>query len=223
VFNLPQLATIAQNVLDGNAELNPSITTWLHDRNGEVARELFLNQATLADVTLQVEEETIDAHKALLGARCNVLKAMFGSGFAEGLAFGPWPRILTGSLGGSGKRSVRIEETSADTMRQLVEYLYSGHVHDLDSDETDVVGVMALANRYGLPHLVSLCELYVSKQIERATAQEVIKADIDVIGLLLTAQSLNATQLAAFCLHFLSTKYDVVSAILMLTPLLASS
>jgi hypothetical protein len=92
-------------------------------------------------------------------------------------------------------------------MRQLVEYLYSGHIRDLDSDETDVVGVMALANRYHLPHLVSLCELYVSKQIERATALEVVKSDIDVIGLLLTAQSLNASQLASFCLHYVSTKY----------------
>jgi hypothetical protein len=89
VFNLPQLASIAQNVLDGNAELNPSITTWLHDRNGEVARELLFNQATLADVTLQVEDETIEAHKSLLAARCEVLQAMFGRGFAEGVFYSP--------------------------------------------------------------------------------------------------------------------------------------
>jgi hypothetical protein len=73
---------------------------------------------------------------------------------------------------------------------------------------------MALANRYGLSlglsHLVSLCELHVSKHIERTTAQEVIQADIDVIGLLLTAQSLNAFQLAAICLHFISTKHVVL-------------
>jgi len=70
------------------------------------------------------------------------------------------------------------------------------------------------ANKYGLLRLVTLCELYISKGIvthapqyqphivihlmmmssctviERATRDQVAKADIDVIGLLLMAQGL---------------------------------
>lgn len=41
----------------------------------------------------------------------------------------------------------------------LLEYLYSGHIHDLDAEDTDVMGILALANQYNLPHLLSLCEL----------------------------------------------------------------
>jgi len=44
LFNLPELATIGDNAQKGEEFLNPSIGTWLNDRNSEVAKELFLNK-----------------------------------------------------------------------------------------------------------------------------------------------------------------------------------
>lgn len=60
--------------------------------------------------------------------------------------------------------------------------------------------------------LISLFSLlsYVSKQVEKKTAQEVVKAEIDVIGILLVAQTHNAKQLAAFCLHYISTNFRLM-------------
>lgn len=45
-LNLPELATICENAQKGEEFLNPSIGTWLNDRNSEVARELFLNKVS---------------------------------------------------------------------------------------------------------------------------------------------------------------------------------
>lgn len=46
--------------------------------------------------------------------------------------------------------------------------------------------------------------------MERKTSQEVIKAEIDVIGLLLQSQTHNAKQLSAFCLHYISTNFQLM-------------
>ncbi len=39
---------------------------------------------------------------------------------------------------------------------------------------------------------------------------QVIKAEIDVIGLLLAAQTHNAQQLAGFCRHYISTNFQLM-------------
>jgi hypothetical protein len=55
---------------------------------------------------------------------------------------------------------------------------------------------------------MTLCELYISKMVEKATTDNIERAEIDVIGLLLESQTQNAGQLAAFCLHFISSNYQ---------------
>jgi len=73
---------------------------------------------------------------------------------------------------------------------------------------SDSVGILALANEYGLPRLTSLCELYITKQVEIATTNDITNADIDVIGLLLGSQLYSAPQLEKFCFHFISSNYQ---------------
>jgi hypothetical protein len=42
-----------------------------------------------------------------------------------------------------------------------------------------------LANLYGQSRLLSLCELHISKMIERATKDDIVKQnDVDLVGLL---------------------------------------
>ena len=59
--------------------------------------------------------------------------------------------------------------------------------------------------------LVTFCELYLSKIVEKENLEGIEKADIDVIGLLALAQQCQANQLAAFLLHFVSTNYGPMS------------
>jgi len=55
---------------------------------------------------------------------------------------------------------------------------------------------------------VTLCELYITKQIEVATANDITNAKIDILGLLISAQENRARQLEGFFLHFISMNYQ---------------
>ena len=82
-FNLPELQLICENAKTGDDFLNPSIGTWLNDRNGGVAKQLFLNQELFSDIKFCVEGQTVFAHKLVLCAHCDVMAAMLMGGFVE--------------------------------------------------------------------------------------------------------------------------------------------
>ena len=83
LFNLPELQLICENAQKGDEFLNPSIGTWLNDRNGSVAKKLFLNNSLFSDVTFSVKGECIPAHKLILCCRCDVMSAMLSGRFME--------------------------------------------------------------------------------------------------------------------------------------------
>ena len=47
LLNLPELALITENAKLGEEFLNPSIGTWLNDRNAAVSKDLFLNKVSV--------------------------------------------------------------------------------------------------------------------------------------------------------------------------------
>jgi len=117
------------------------------------------------------------------------MKAMFSSAFAE-----------------STQSVVTIHDTSSEAFNAFLCYLYSDHCPIEECP--DSIGILELANRFGLSRLVSLCELKITKQVEVATADDITKADIDIIGILLASQLHGAKQLESFCLHFISSNYQ---------------
>ena len=60
----------------------------------------------------------------------------------------------------------------------FLEYLYTDHS---PIEEGDSLGILELSNKYVMPRLMMLCELYISKEVERAT-RSIAKADVDVVG-----------------------------------------
>ena len=81
---------------------------------------------------------------------------------------------------------VPIPNTSLDNFLALLEYLYSDHASLEDC--SDLIGVLKLADEYCQPRLVNMCELYISKEVDRACSNRIERAEIDVIGLLNTAK-----------------------------------
>lgn len=88
----------------------------------------------------------------------------------------------------------------------LLEYLYTDHA---PIEEGDSVEIMVLADRFCLPRLVTMCELYTTKKVDSLIQKRVADGTKDVINLLLTSQAYNAKQLADWCLHFISTNFSV--------------
>ncbi|XP_033732155.1 rho-related protein racA-like [Pecten maximus] len=189
IFQLPRLAEICQNCLNEEEILNPSIGTCLTEETGRKMKELYFNKPETADVAFVVEGRRIYAHKSVLSARCETMAAMFGGHFAEGQA---------------PLSEVDILATSAECFLALMEYLYTDHS---PIEDVDVMGLVVLADKYGLTRLTNLCELYVTKEIDKNVTDNIEKADIDVIGLLHTSQNYNAEQLSSWCLHYISTNY----------------
>jgi small GTP-binding protein len=185
VFACEELITIGQNVLENDPDLNPSLGTYLNDQSGLKAKELFLSKSWWSDVSMMAfnSPSHIPCHKALVMCRSPVVRSL----------------IL------EAKQSlVFIENTTHDALSALLEYLYTGHCH---LEDGSVLDILQLASRWNALHLVTLCELFASKMIERRTKDDIIKANVDIVGMLLTAQQCGASQLANFCLHFLSTNY----------------
>ena len=82
-FNLPELQMICENAKKGDEFLNPSIGTWLNDRNSAISKELFLSKQLFSDVRFRVEGEKVYAHRLVLCMRCDVMSAMLTGGFKE--------------------------------------------------------------------------------------------------------------------------------------------
>ena len=74
---------------------------------------------------------------------------------------------------------IELPEVTQEVFLALLEYLYTDHSPIEDSDS---VGILVLSNQYGLPRLINLCELYITKQVDKACAKSIADADIDMIG-----------------------------------------
>jgi len=191
MFNFDYLVTICQNIQQHlDQDLNPSIGTFLNDEAGARAIEYFCNKALYSDVNFETDSGSkFFAHKAYMGARCAYFKTMFESSFAE-----------------STQKTIKIKETSPEAFGAFLQFLYSDHCPIQENE--DSIGILTLAHTYSLTRLVSLCELYITKQVEVATANDITKAPIDVIGILIASQLYGAKQLEAFCMHFISSNYQ---------------
>lgn len=190
LFKLPQLQTVVRNIQTEQEYLNPSIGTFQNDETGSAMKKLFLNKPEHADVIFNIQGTNIYAHRMVLSARSDVMAAMFSGHFKEG----------------DDRKTVRVNipEASPDTFLALLEYLYTDHAPIEDGDS---VGILVLADEYCIPRLSNLCELYISKEVDRHCTDKIRRADIDVVGLLNTAEMYHAKQLETFCLHFISTNY----------------
>jgi len=191
-----------------------------------------------ADVRFELDDGTVlVAHKAIVASRSPVLCRLLTGGFAEGEAATRSPTLIpcatnTDDCGSStddasgaaaGVAVVRIRDACAGAFSELLTYLYTDHAN-LEALEgcgsgeggggggrngSGAGALLALANRFLVPRLVALCELYVSKRVEAATAISVSRANVDLAGLAAAAAAANAPQLRAFCLHFIAVNWSV--------------
>ncbi|XP_060078518.1 rho-related protein racA-like [Ylistrum balloti] len=188
-FKLPKLTEICQNCLSGQAFLNPSIGTSMNDETRRNMKDLYFNKPETADVTFKVEGRNVYAHKSVLTARCkNMAVTIQGSCVKD-------------------QSSILEVATTSECFLALLEYLYTDQA---PIEQTDVISLIVLADKYGLKRLTNLCELHVTKEVNKSVIKTIEKADIDVIGLLQSSQDYNAEQLSRWCLHFISTNYTAL-------------
>ena len=203
IFECEYTDNIVSNYQRGEEDVfNESIETYLNDLLGSEIKKKYFDKKTHSDVEIVFSttdsSKNFHGHKLFLSANCDVFRTMFEANFVE---HSSRQVDLSGEI---GENENRISEFHA-----LFEYLYSAHS---TINERNAVGLLSLANEYGKSGLISLCEIFISKNIDKSVAQGIENADIDTIGLLLLAQTYEANQLANFCLHFISTNYGPMKA-----------
>lgn len=104
-------------------------------------KELFLSQK-LCDTTLNVNNETFQVHKSILAARSSVFTAMFENDMAE-----------------KNTNVINILDYICvpTDFREFLLYLYSG---DVDFSKCNVFHLYAIADKYDIQELKSVCTDY---------------------------------------------------------------
>jgi hypothetical protein len=126
-----------------------------HDDFSASIRSIF-ESGDQADVTFRVGAETredVSAHKAILMARSEYFRAMFGGGMREARA-----------------DSVDIPCHEPASFKKMLEYVYSNDVRGLGQcSSAEILELLSLSSEYLLTDLTRLCEIAASRLISVST------------------------------------------------------
>ncbi|XP_053244328.1 rho-related BTB domain-containing protein 1 isoform X2 [Podarcis raffonei] len=189
ILEVFDLRMMVENITNKEAFMNQEITKAFHVRKANRIKEC-LSKETFSDVTFKLEDGNINAHKPLLICSCEWMSAMFGGSFIE-----------------SSNTEVVLRNINKTSMQAVLDYLYTKQLSS--SQELDMLELIALANRFCLPHLVALAEQHAVQELTK-TSVSGVSIDGDVLYDLEIAQFHNANQLAAWCLHYICTNYNSV-------------
>ncbi|XP_010601208.1 rho-related BTB domain-containing protein 1 isoform X2 [Fukomys damarensis] len=136
VLEMFDLRMMVENIMNKEAFMNQEITKAFHVRKANRIKEC-LSKGTFSDVTFTLDDGAISAHKPLLLCSCEWMAAMFGGSFVE-----------------STNSEVYLPNINKMSMQAVLDYLYTKQLSpNLDLDPLELI---ALANRFCLPHLVAL-------------------------------------------------------------------
>ncbi|KAJ3680771.1 hypothetical protein LUZ60_015260 [Juncus effusus] len=140
------------------------------------------------DVSFEVGDETVRAHKRILAARSPVFKAQF---------FGP--------IGNPNLERVKVEDIEPIIFKALIRFIYTDEPESLftESDSTEsailVQHLLAASDRYGLDRLKLLCEANLVRQLTAGT----------VATTLALAEQHGCAQLKTACLGFAASRTNL--------------
>ncbi|KOC70979.1 Rho-related BTB domain-containing protein 2 [Habropoda laboriosa] len=186
-LELPQLLIVLGTLQ------NRDLSNDLNNRYKQVVRQrledICLEQGLFADVVFELDDGSVPAHKAILTARCDVMKAMFSGDFRE-----------------SSAKVIVFPGVREYTFHKLLCYLYTDEVPAISSARC--LNLLELANRLCLQRLVNLVESRVIEDLERLSQNEGNEAVENCLRLLEPCKLHNADQLADWCMNHLCVNYN---------------
>nr|XP_034993968.1 rho-related BTB domain-containing protein 1 isoform X2 [Zootoca vivipara] len=160
ILEVFDLRMMVENITNKEAFMNQEITKAFHVRKANRIKEC-LSKETFSDVTFKLEDGNINAHKPLLICSCEWMSAMFGGSFIE-----------------SSNTEVVLPNINKTSMQAVLDYLYTKQLSS--SQELDTLELIALANRFCLPHLVALAEQHAVQELTK-TSVSGVSIDGDVL------------------------------------------
>lgn len=169
----------------------------------------------------ELDDGSMPAHRAILTARCDMMKAMFSGDFRESSAkvVSIYINILyKGKIMLKTQRGVNLLSYNLYkfqivfpgvreyTFHKLLCYLYTDEVPAISSGRC--LNLLELANRLCLPRLVNLVESRVIEDLERLAQNDGNEGVENCLRLLEPCKLHNADQLADWCMNHLCVNYN---------------
>ncbi|XP_043268939.1 speckle-type POZ protein isoform X1 [Venturia canescens] len=99
----------------------------------------------LCDVTLELGDSKIPAHKVILAAHSKVFEAMFTNPMKE-----------------QHENDIKVIDMEVEVFKEFLNYLYTGEVTDLDKMADEI---LAVADYYQVSPLKTICEVYMLENL----------------------------------------------------------
>ncbi|XP_058802582.1 rho-related BTB domain-containing protein 1 isoform X2 [Phymastichus coffea] len=188
-LEIPQLLMVLNNMQSREQYMNSDMNNQFKQIVRQRLETLCLEQGLFADVVFDLDDGSLPAHRAILTARCDMMKAMFSGDFRE-----------------SSAKIIAFPGVREYTFHKLLCYLYTDEVPAISSDRC--LNLLELANRLCLPRLVNLVENRVIEDLERLSQNNGNEAVENCLRLLEPCKLHNADQLADWCMNHLCVNYN---------------
>ncbi|XP_034949938.1 rho-related BTB domain-containing protein 1 [Chelonus insularis] len=188
-LELPQLLMVLQSIQSRSQFINSDLNNQYKQVVRQRLEDICLEQGLFTDVAFELDDGNIPAHRAILTARCDMMKAMFSGDFRE-----------------SSAKVIVFPGVREYTFHKLLCYFYTDKVPAISSARC--LNLLELANRLCLPRLVNLVESRVIEDLERLSQNDGNEAVEICLRLLEPCKLHNADQLADWCMNHLCVNYN---------------
>ncbi|KAF7995181.1 hypothetical protein HCN44_004653 [Aphidius gifuensis] len=188
-LELPQLLMVLGSIQARSQFINSELNNQYKQVVRERLEDICLDQGLFGDVLFELDDGTLPAHRAILTARCDMMKAMFSGDFRE-----------------SSAKVIVFPGVREYTFHKLLCYIYTDEVPVISSARC--LNLLELANRLCLPRLINLVESRVVQDLERVSQNDTNEAIESCLRLLEPSKFHNADQLANWCMNYLCINYD---------------
>ncbi|XP_023159457.1 rho-related BTB domain-containing protein 1 [Ceratitis capitata] len=144
-----------------------------------------------SDVTFELDDGQMKAHRAILVARCDVMRAMLAGDFRE-----------------AHSSVIVFPGVTIYTFHKLLCYLYTDEIPPISADKC--LNLLELANRLCLPRLLNLVECRVIEDLTMISQSETNETVEHCLKLLEPVKLHNAHQLAEWCMSYLCVNYNII-------------
>ncbi|KAH8300381.1 hypothetical protein KR018_000825 [Drosophila ironensis] len=191
LLELPQLTQLLSRpstVLEATSEEpNPHICL----RIKESMERHCIGDGCFSDVSFELDDGLMKAHRAVLVGRCDVMRAMLLGDFRE-----------------AHSNVIVFPGVTIYTFHKLLCYLYTDQIPPISA--VKCLNLLELANRLCLPRLINLVECRVIEDLTLISQNETNETVDHCLKLLEPVKLHNAHQLAEWCMSYLCVNYNII-------------
>lgn len=183
-----ELTKLVNTILEKHHLIDKDSMQHFHKPIPDRLREMYIDRSLFADVTFDLDDGIQLAHKSILMARCDPMKAMFQGHFRESMA-----------------RVISFPGVTMYTFHKLLCYIYTDTIPAVEAGRC--LELLELSNRLCMSRLVTLVEARVIDDLRhRERDQDYVVAKC--LYLLEPVKLHNAHNLADWCMWRLCGAYD---------------